>query len=85
MQPRRLSWFLAATILVAALLANAVLRADEPNANAAIRQALKKPMELNYHGEPLEQIAKELQTKLGIPVISTSRRSAMQGLARIRP
>jgi serpin B len=53
---------------VAALLGNGVLRADELSANAAIRQALKKQMELNYHGEPLEQIAKELQTKLGAPV-----------------
>jgi hypothetical protein len=62
-------WFLAAVFLTAAVLENSDLRADDSPANAAVRQALKKQVKLDYTEEPLEQVVKDLQTRLGIPVL----------------
>ena len=85
MRHSRSSWFLAATILAAALLQETLLRADEPTATAAVHQALKKQVKIDYAGEPLKQVVKELQTKLGVPIFLDARALADAGIAKDVP
>ena len=44
-----------------------------PEAEAAIRRALAKPVELDYRQTPLEKVAADLRTKLGVPVLLNKR------------
>jgi len=41
---------------------------EKPSAEAAIRQSLTKNVSLWYHEVPLRDVAKDLETKLGVPV-----------------
>ncbi len=84
MRHSRSIYFLAA-ILAAALPANRALRADDSPANAAIHRALQKQVALKYTAEPLEQVAKGLQTKLGIPILLDSKALIDVGIARDTP
>ena len=85
MRRSRFFWFVAAAILMAAVLENSHLRADDSPANAAVRQALKKQVKLDYAEEPLEQVIKDLQTKLGIPVFLDAKAINDAGIAKDMP
>lgn len=76
---------LLAAILALAILETAPLWADDSPANAAVRQALEKPLTLNYEEEPLKQVVKDLQTKLGVPILLDSKAIIDAGLATDTP
>ena len=75
----------AAALLATFLLGSGPLNADEPTAEAAVRRALAKRVELKYEKQPLEQVAADLQAKLGVPVYLDPRPLADVGIATNTP
>ena len=78
-------WFLAAAILAVTILETVRLPADEPATTAEVRQALQAPLELDYRDTPLQQIAKELHTKLDVLVYLDAKALADAGLGTDLP
>ena len=79
----------AAAIFAATVFHASLLRSGPPEADSAVRQALKKQVALKYVEEPLERVAADLQTKLGAAVYLDARvrrpTESCTQLRRVRP